>query len=1501
MIPTNPSDEAEQRVEGEPVPPAEEDPVVAEAAVKTELPLFPIVGVGASAGGLEAYRRLLRALSPNTGMAFVLVQHLAPEHQSMLATILARETSMPVLEVRDEPRVEPNHVYVIPPNRAMLMTDGHLRLIPRDENRGQLRSIDVFLRSLAEEQSHHAIGVILSGTGSDGTLGLEAIKGEGGITFAQDGSAQHDGMPRSAAAGGFVDYVLPPEGIAAELARIARHPYVAPEAAPEDAESIEARARVDLNRILRLVHHRIGVDFTLYKSTTLFRRITRRMLLHRLDGLADYLALLRDDAGEVQALYQDILINVTEFFRDAPCFETLKARVLPKLVADRPRTDPLRIWVLGCSTGEEAYSLAMTISEYAAERGAEVPAQIFATDLNERGIEKARAGLYGKGIARDVSAERLRRFFIESDGGYQVSKGIREMCVFARQNAVNDPPFSRMDLISCRNMLIYMEPVLQKRLVPTLHYALKPGGFLWLGSSETVSGFADLFEPVESRHKIFAKKPGQASPPILPAATATWEPTAFTGQRRRAVEASGVDMLREADRLVVARYAPPGVLVNADLDVLQFRGDTSPFLAQPPGRPSANVLKMAREGLLVGLRSTLHKAIADDVGTRREGLLVKSNGGFREVDLEVAVVKAPGSKERAFLVLFEDPARGRARARAAAAASEGPSLEAGEAERQVARLTQELAATREYMQSLSEQQEAANEEMQSANEEIQSANEELQTSKEEIQSSNEELTTVNDELRHRNEQLDRAHDDLNNFVASSTLAMVVVGRDLRIRRFTPAAEKLLNLIAADLGRPIGDLKLPLGADDLDDLLRDVIDGVRAEEKEVQDRKGRWYSLRLRPYKTLDNKIDGAVLVLVDIEEQKRIQADLQSGEERYRLLVEGALGVGIMLLDESGRVIDWNAGAERVFGYPTVEIVGRHFSLFFTPEDAASGMPDRELARAVEQGESSDDNWLRRKDGERFFASGSTTALKDEEGKLRAFSKVVRDVTRQKRAEWALQESNLRLQAALSAAQMGTWSWYFEEDRQVLDESLRELMGFDAGAEVVGLEGFLDAIHPDDRDSTREAFLLSARGRGDLDVEFRVARPDGGVRWIRDRGKVVPASQGAATYLLGACVDVTDRHSWEDSLRAADRQKDEFLATLAHELRNPLAPLANTVELLRRTGNDPSAVEKGREVMGRQVRKLARLVDDLLDVARISQGRLELRMERVDLATVVREAIESLRPEIEAKRHRLFASLPDEPVWLDGDAIRLEQIATNLVNNAAKYTDPGGEIRIALKVDGRGDEAVLSVKDSGVGLAPEMRSRVFGFFVRADTSRARHEGGLGIGLSLVKDLVEKHGGSIVAKSDGQGRGSEFVVRLPLRPRGRGGEPDKAEAARARPLATRRILVVDDNKDTASSLAEILRHTGHETRAAFDGRDALEAASEFRPDVVILDLGMPGMDGYALARRLREQADGDKIALLALSGYATEWDRTTSREAGFDGHLAKPVDFDALTRLLAGLE
>ncbi|HJT18274.1 MAG TPA: CheR family methyltransferase [Thermoanaerobaculia bacterium] len=820
--------------------------------------VFPIVGVGASAGGIEAFTELMRNIPENPGMAFVFVLHQDPKHESNLVHVIARSTRLPVETARDRMRVESNHVYVLPPNAEADMENGTLRIHQRGSGTG---IIDHFFRSLAEDQGPRAIAVVLSGSASDGALGVKEIKAEGGITFAQDRSAKMDSMPQAAIAGSFVDFVLSPSQVAEELLRIARNDYLR-----------ESRAHLpeqELMKLFTLIHARHDIDFTHYKPTTIERRIRRRMALRKANTLEKYLQIVNDDPTEIENLYSDILIKVTEFFRDPDVFRALELEVFPELMRER-KDDSIRAWVPGCATGEEVYSLAISMLESASTGSWSCPIQIFGTDVSESAIERARVGLYPESIVAEVSPDRLRRFFSKVEGGYRISKSVRDCCIFARQNVTKDPPFSKLDLISCRNVMIYFGTALQRKVISIFNYALRPDGFLLLGSSETIGNFGDLFGVVDRKHKIYRKQTAVARPAmhfdmVRPPQAPERENAEPEGLAPNAV-------FREADRVLLNRYTPSGVLINENLDVLQFRGRTSRYLELPPGTASFNLLKMAREGLLADLRTAIHTARKKDAPERREGIRVKFDDHTIVINLEV-IPFVGASKERFLLVLFEE-----VEAEKKGRVSKKKKEEPEPSSKQNERLKRELEATREYLQSIIEEQEAMNEELRSANEEIQSSNEELQstneeleTAKEELQSSNEELTTLNEELENRNQELATANNDLVNLLSSIDIPVVMLDSGLRIRRFNPGAQRMLNLIPSDIGRPIADMKTSLQLDNLDSIVSEVIEKLETRELYVEDRSGRRQFLRIRPYKTTDNKIDGAVLVLIDVDELQRMQ------------------------------------------------------------------------------------------------------------------------------------------------------------------------------------------------------------------------------------------------------------------------------------------------------------------------------------------------------------------------------------------------------------------------------------------------------------------------------------------------------------------------------------------------------------------------------------------------------------------------------------------------------
>jgi two-component system CheB/CheR fusion protein len=790
--------------------------------------------------------------------------------------VLSRATTIPVYVITDGMPVEPERVYVIPPNATMTLRAGRFVLTTREPG-GPHLPIDRFFESLAQEQGDRAIGIVLSGAGSDGTLGLKAIRAEGGITFVQDEtSAKYAGMPHSALE--LADFVLPPREIAQELSRITRHPYVAPSPAPEPSEGpTEENGILAVARILRRA---TGVDFTQYKPGTLQRRIARRQVMTKIDRLDEYVRHLRRTPDEVQALYADVLIPVTRFFRDPEVFDALKQLVFPRLIEGREPDDPIRIWVPACSTGEEVYSIVICLLEYLESAHVILPIQLFGTDVSHTAIARARAGTFPSGIEHEISPLRLRRYFTRVDGVYQVSRVIRESCVFAAQDLTRDPPFSRLDLISCCNVLIYFNTALQERMIPIFHHALKPNGFLRMGRSESVGRLTSLFSLLDRKHKIYRREPGPGLAPGFGltagerfAATALQDrapatPPQSTGWSRAAIE-------HEADRLVLGRFAPAGVVVNADFEIVQFRGKTGLFFEAPSGVASFNLFRMTREELQLPLRNLMQQVAKTGAPAVAEGVQLKTRGETRQVIMEVLPVGPPkGAKGRHYLVLLMDTPTTYA---VSAAAAEPVRRQRTTARAQeIEALRQQVATMREEYEAVIEELSAASEEAQSSNEELQSTNEELETAKEELQATNEELTTVNDELASRHADLGQLSNDLLNLLASVQMPILMIGTDLRLRRMTPVSERILGIAPTDIGRPLGDLRISADIPDLESVVRNVIDSLAVQEREVKARDGRWYAMRVRPYRTADHKIDGVVISLVDIDALRRGLSEVEA-------------------------------------------------------------------------------------------------------------------------------------------------------------------------------------------------------------------------------------------------------------------------------------------------------------------------------------------------------------------------------------------------------------------------------------------------------------------------------------------------------------------------------------------------------------------------------------------------------------------------------------------------
>lgn len=1370
--------------------------------------LFPIVGIGASAGGLEAFTQLLNHLPADTGMGFVLVQHLNPQQKSLLTEILSRTTQMAVTEAEEGMVVEPNHVYVIPPNVTMTIDQGVLKLKPREKTHGLSMTVDSFFFSLAEDLGNKAIGVVLSGGDGDGTRGLERIKAAGGITFAQcEESAKVSSMPNTAIASGYVDFILTPQQIAQKLANISTHPYInhltalkAAEVMPEETDA--------LLKIFQILRAATGVDFTHYKQTTLKRRIQRRMMLYRLDNLEDYLHYLQDKPGEVNALYQDVLITVTNFFRDPEAFEALKTQVLPVIINKRKTDDPIRIWVAGCSTGEEAYSIAICLLECLTNKALNIPIQIFATDINEVAIDKARSGIYKPNQVAEISPERLQRFFVHVEGGYQISKAVREHCVFARQNLISDPPFSRLDLITCRNVLIYLGSVVQKKVVPIFHYGLKPTGFLMLGTSETVGEFTDLFTVVDKKYKIYARKMSTNRLAIdliasnYPLKTPNLQIIGNEGS------CNDVEIQKEADQIVLNQFAPVGVIVNNELEILQFRGQTSPYLQPAPGKPSFNLLKMAKEELRLDLRSSIHQAKIQGVAIKKEGIKIPHDNLVRLVNIDIIPFKSAGNEEDFLLILFEDKATAVSSASPVSSNVESKEGTTSSYEQEISVLQQELTSTKDYLQSIIEEQQAsnqdlraANEEILSSNEELQSTNEELETAKEEIQATNEELNTINDELQRRNIEATQVSNDLQNLLSSINIAILMLGGDLQIRRFTPVAGSIFNLIPSDVGRPLSDIKHKLNIPDLEAQISEVISTLNLKAQEVQDQYDHWYDLRIRPYRTLDNKIDGAVVVLVDIDNIKRSAEQLRASRDYAEAIVD-TVRQSLVVLDTDLRVVTAN----------------------------------------------------------QFFYDKFQVLQEETENYL--------------------------------IYELGNGQWDIPQLRSLLEDILTHQTQF----QDVEIEHTFEQIG-------YKIMQLNARKMpqiGDQPLILLVIEDITQQKQLEaERTQLLAQEQSART-----------------AAERANCAKDEFLSILSHELRNPLNCLLGWTQLLLKQQLDEAKTNQALEAIERSAKAQQLLIGDLLDVSRISIGQMRLEAEPVKLVPIIEAAIDVVQLAADAKNIQIQSTLDSAPRTLVGDAIRLQQVIWNLLSNSIKFTPVGGRIDITLNYSDF--QAEIQVRDTGIGISADFLPYIFDRFRQADGSRSRSNTGLGLGLSIVRHLVELHGGTVEVTSPGEGQGATFTVRLPLQTHLETTLETSAIANPQNPvispasnppdsfpsLAGVRVLIVDDEPDIRQLFQIVLEDYGIQVTEAGSVQEALSIlkANPHGYDVLISDIGLPEEDGYALIRQVRALSaeEGGQIPAAALTAYARDTDQTEALSAGFQTHVAKPIEPNRLVSVVAEL-
>jgi two-component system, chemotaxis family, CheB/CheR fusion protein len=1344
-------------------------------------PAFGVVGIGASAGGLVAVQSLLGALPRETGMAFVVVLHLSPKHESKADHILQRSTRMSVVQVSENTKIEPNHVYVISPRMTLSMQDGCLCVRRGDRPKGPLIAIDLFFRTLADAHRDRAIGIVMSGTGSDGTAGIARVKEKGGVTIAQAPvDSEFEDMPRNAIASGHIDFVLAASEIPQKLIDIWTNAQAIALPKARDDEALDHKREDDrpdaesaLHDILGILAARTGHDFSHYKRATVLRRLERRMQVNLVPDLPAYREFLRAEQRETKPLLADMLISVTNFFRDREAFDTLERVVIPRLVASREAGDTIRVWVAGCATGEEAYSLGMLLQDEINERGLDIRFQIFASDISASAIDIARVGAYPESIVTDIPPVRLRRYFTLEGGRYQVKRALREQILFAAHNVLHDPPFSRIDLISCRNLLIYLSRAMQERVLETFHYSLAPDGVLFLGSAESVETMDAAFNVIDKKYRIFRAMPGaRRRAPMLPLRiTDPIERPAASTEHPKFSPAA-------LHQRILDRYASPSVVIDSEANLLHVSSEAGRYLRHAGGIPSHNLLTLIEPELRLELRGALFQATHSGQSVEARRVRLSREGRFVYVNMIVRPFSDPDAGMDFALVQFEevDVAMG----------SEETSLDSSgksdillQMEQELQRMREQLHTTVEFSDASTDELKASNEELQAINEELRSTTEELETSTEELHSVNEELLTVNGELKSKVDEAERANDDLLNFIAASDIATIFVDSSLHILRYTPRVQDLFNIRISDVGRSLTDLTHRL---DYSDLAEDVIRATRngeAIEREINGMDSRTFVLRIQPYRSETQNTDGAVVTFIDITGLRRAERRLETQSKDMQAALQQSRDYAVLATDEEGRITGWNAGAARLFGYDEADILGEPVARLFVPEDVAAGVPQYELETARREGRAEDDRWHLRADGSRVFCTGVMMPLATRG--VGGFVKIARDASRQ---QAALRITTRRLQKARA-------------------------------------------------------------GRADAE--------------------------------------------------AAIALKDEFLAVMSHELKHPLNLINVSAELIGRSRDidfdrHPTSARALANI-GRAVRAQSRIIDDLLDLSRIRTGKLALDMGPVDLVGLTRAVVDTAAADASSAELEIAFETAEDHVIVMGDSARLNQIVWNLISNAVKFTPAGGHIEVQVRI--LSTEACIEVTDDGVGIEPEFQPRIFEMFGQARARAASTKGGLGIGLALVRQLTEHHGGRIQCVSQGTGTGASFRVWLPL-------YDAEADLPAAAPLpkasgrcAGLHVLVVDDDRDTAHSLQMLLEIEGAKVDAATSGAEALSIAAKRRPDLVLTDVGMPEMDGYMLLELLRAQPGMGELPVIALTGFGRPHDVTRAQQAGFDAHISKPVEMEDL--------
>ena len=1513
---------------------------------------FVIVGIGASAGGLAPLKKFVQSLPEKTGMSYVIVQHLDPDHESLLSDILSRESKMLVKHAEHGELLQADTFYVIPPDVYLELEGQKIMLSQLERGFGSRKAIDHFFRSLAREWGDACAGIVMSGSGSDGTAGLRAIKAAGGLVLAQDPEdAEHPSMPQSAIDAAIVDKVVSVGEMHDLLQQYADHPqtmrYMESRSEPpnQGADSAEK----SLSELAAILKTHEEFDLTLYKPTTIQRRVSRRMSLTGTEKYEKYLQLLRDSESERKCLTKDLLVNVTDFFRDPEAFELLENKVIPSIIESVKADDDIRVWVVGCASGEEAYSVAILLVEAVERRQLSNGIKVYATDIDEYAIKIARRGVYPDSIAAEVPEKFLDKYFVrvKNDHCYRIKNTIRDLISFATHNVASQPPFNHMHLVSCRNLLIYLNKDVQQRVIASFYFALEESSYLFLGSSETLGERATLFKTLSKKWRIYRKIPGDNKNHVLMedlkfGATNHQGPTLIR-QHRRPRSAGRTEQIRKA---ILDTQAPATLVVNQEGSLLYYHGELAPFCVPPAGEPRNELIQIIQPALRSRIRSAFYKvkksgeplsfhcALTTDEDRKRSKVKKK-----RIVQVKIVPIGEQDFTDgTAYTISFIEAGP--------AGTKYDNSQTRDDDNKATAELEQELQETREELQNTIEELETSSEELKasheealSSNEELQSSNEELEASAEELRSLNEELSTVNTQLKTKIDELRRAHNDVENFFASTDLPTLFLDPELNIQRCTPAAELLLRIGTRDIGKPVSALPNDLIDENVTEDCREVLQNFQPRHREVRDYRGRWFIRQITPYRTEERRIEGVVLVFQDVtnlknlseraqarEKQQAVVARLGlqalSGMEPDELMHQGVRQLAHVLDVDFCKVLKLSPGqdnflliagvgwTEGLVGRATVKNDRRSqagYTLLTNEPVITTNLknekrftgPDLLLDHQIVSGMSCVINHTNPPFGVLGVHSRQDRVFTEEDTNfLQSIANIFSVALRTKVAQERLASNEERLNIARDAAQLGIHDYDVVNDSIVWDENHRRMWGV-ADDAPVNYQVFERGLHPDDRERVNREVSEALNAPGKYTWSFRVVNIESGKTLnIAATGRVVH-QEGRAVRIVGTVQDVTEREKLEISLqraindlRTADHRKNEFLSILGHELRNPLASLSNSIEIF-----DQSKLPDDRllSVMRHSIETMSRLLDDLLDLNRVSENKVELDVQSLNIKDILQIVYDQTERVYSKKNQSLTLDI-GENVMVNGDQKRLEQIFTNIIVNASKYTPAGGVVTVTAVAEK--SNVKVTVGDNGIGLTAEELHRVFDPFYQVKPEQQASQG-LGIGLALARRLVDLHGGEITAESAGPGRGATFTVRLPRAKRDKE-NPDKKGLNTAREIrAGLKVLLIEDNQEILATMSILLDALGCDVATADTGVRGIEQVNIHSPDAMLIDIGLPDISGHDVAEKLR--AAGYEGLLIALSGYGHTQAREKSHQVGFNFHLAKPARIEEIKNILANCE